>query len=111
MKFDFSECKNVTAATKLARKETVERVKEMLIADCGAEDVSQISTTEIAFQIGDYTDSDGFIHDVTAVAKIVIKSIVDSKEGVGRPREAFDRLEAARLFEIEQKYKEKPENK
>lgn len=102
MLIDFSDCKNATAIKAKLRKDTLSYVKEILIEKLGEENVSQTENNEISIAVGEATDENGFNTEVCCNLKFIAKPF-KSNPDAKRPVTAFDRYEAAEIFELEHK--------
>lgn len=98
--FSYLNCKNETMAKKLARKDLTKFLLELLKEQFGEDKVGMVDNNTIGFVFGEVKDKDGYLCDMVATVKPVIKNYQDHN-GDKRPSIAYDFYTAKENFENE----------
>ena len=68
--------------------------------------IGQVGTNEIALVVGEWTDDDGYSHEVPVVIKATAKPFYDSIGTKGRITEPYNVADEVQAYEEEQKAKQ-----
>ena len=97
-KFNYTGTKNETAAKNLAREDLTKLFLEFLTQRFGEEQVGLVDKNTVDFVFGDVNDKDGYLCDMAATLKVVIKNYQDHC-GTKKYTPAWDFYEAKKVFE------------
>ena len=100
MLFDYTNCKNETAAKKQARIDLTNLFLEFLKEKFGEDSVGLVDKNTIGFIFGNVNDKDGCPCDIVATIKPVIKNYQEH-HGEKRDTEAYDLLTEIEAFKME----------
>lgn len=89
MTFDYSEQKNETAAKKVAREDLTALFLKFLQETFGEDKVGLVDKNTIGFIFGTVKDNDGYLCDIVATIKPIIKNYQDHV-GEKKTVEAYD---------------------
>lgn len=105
---NYDECKDLKTGKAIkddAREQLMKYIYDLIVADGGAEHISQVGTGEYSIHIGDKTDEKG-IAEICVNLKFIAKEFANvGKNG------AFDRIVEAEDFEEEQQEKQAEKEK
>lgn len=97
-KFNYTGTKNETSAKNLAREDLTKLFLEFLTQRFGEEHVGLVDKNTVGFVFGDVNDKDGYLCDMAATLKVVIKNYQDHC-GTKKYTPAWDFYEAKKVFE------------
>ena len=103
---DYSDAKNETAAKNACRNDLKALLFDFLVETFGAENVSYVENNTIGFVCGTVTDKDGYLVNMVAHIKPVIKNYQAHNAGKANcPSDAYDFDQDIQDFKDSQKNK------
>lgn len=106
MNIDFSKCKSQTAIKNKTREAVVEMLINLLVEQCGADNVSIVDKSEISVAITTAKCSDGTENEICFNIKPVVKDFDDRTTESGKKIKAYERIKEADSYEAIKSQKE-----